>query len=255
MTAPTPLAETIARAAKAGPCMSKHIVGVNVEDRDTLLACARRCEAIDSASHDKPVPWMLATGGMAYYASDIVPYFDAASERDALAKRLQLLDRVDALAKRVEELEDALSATVRALHEHGHKQEASTYYRYLPPLGTSNTPVPINDPTQGTPMESSYRDRQAADQEERLARAAKPSCVPADCQHYEQLPSGLWAWVEAPLWYIEDKGNTVPWIFNSNDLGGDYKHMYERSIFQATVSEPDFLAARALGARVLGWKA
>jgi hypothetical protein len=77
----------------------------------------------------------------------------------------------------------------------------------------------------------------------------RPSCIPADCQHFEQLPSGLWAWVtkDGSL-MIEDRGPTEGNWYLTPDmaLGADEG---------PDISSADFLAARALGVRVLGWKA
>jgi DNA repair exonuclease SbcCD ATPase subunit len=75
-----------------------------------------------------------------------------------------------------------------------------------------------------------------------LDKGERPSCIPADCQHYEQLPSGLWAWVEGDVVRIECRtGECTSWLLTKR-----HKNKFR-------VSEPDFLAARALGVRVLGW--
>jgi hypothetical protein len=81
----------------------------------------------------------------------------------------------------------------------------------------------------------------------------RPSLIPADCQHYIQLPSGLWAWVENYGVHIQriDYPAEAP------------EHRRQWSIYsQFTwamcdvpgLTHADFLAARALGVRALGWK-
>jgi hypothetical protein len=89
-----------------------------------------------------------------------------------------------------------------------------------------------------------------------VAASARPSCIPPDCQHYIELPSGLWAWVNMDRRFVCVEDRVVPgtsWAVLPDE---NYVYAVRRlgARFRDAVSEPDFLAARALGVRVLGWK-
>lgn len=269
VTTPTPLAETIARvAARLERALTAErafrLVDVEDDDLTALLACARRCEAIDRAdglvaeirSHRKQFGWANTAVVFSERWAEVV---DAAAERDALAKRVgeledeerrneeklakwaeeyatvtaeadrlraenERLATLTAAQERVRELEAALSSTVRALHEHGHKQEASTFYRYLPPLGTSKQPDPITDPAQGagTVKAELLRPSGYSDALDRF-HTNRPEIYPRLALRLERrtnrhaAPDGLpWGWYEVfPL------GITVGyWGPNKDDLAG-----------------------------------
>jgi len=109
---------------------------------------------------------------------------------------------------------------------------------------------PITDPTQGTPWDFGG----SPDLQDDIDRVeSRPACIPADCQHFEQLPSGLWAWAKDDTVYIEDRNMPdEPWFIQSHWPTRDDAFLGVPRAKRA-ISEPDFLAARALGVRVLGW--
>jgi hypothetical protein len=169
-----------------------------------------------------------------------------ADNRMLLAKVDDATERAEDAQDRVRELEDTLAIVrhnearltevsmcrSRLLAEHGIKEP-------LYPV-TGNQPGNEEDAVTLRKMAASIRDMN------------RPACIPADCQHYIQLPSGLWAWVENYGVHIQriDYPAEAP------------EHRRQWSIYsQFTwamcdvpgITHADFLAARALGVRVLGW--
>jgi len=156
-----------------------------------------------------------------------------------------VLRRLTAAQDRVRELEEALKTAQSELDE------------WRPDTVNDG---PITDPTQGVgaipsgatcPNCCTMNEYTVPAPQCPTCATKKPSCIPADCQHFEQLPSGLWAWVDkshdgSAVVCVDDRGCPVPW------------YLYESGATDAYVSTKvpevaDFLAARELGVRVLGW--
>jgi hypothetical protein len=334
MTTPTPLAETIARADRAlnAACLIEDVDRIRVQRRDlfALLACARRCEAMDGVGgttwRDLLHSWGVAPTGRIHL--EVQALLDAASERDALAKRVRELEELlgveesgltraellaeadrlraenERLAKgaevlaagirnreqeylaacaeldertadltaaqdRVRELEDSLFAAehigdpdgaiqtlARLVHLHGNEAES----RAIDALRHVSKEAirlrgPITDPTQGVDyvvggIASTEGNPAYHQPAEAIAFKVKPSCIPPDCQHFEQLPSGLWAWIwtdPREQWVEIERLGKEALVIEESDLT-----RLDAGVLEY-VSEPDFLAARALGVRVLGW--
>jgi hypothetical protein len=158
------LAETIAAVDKVlsfvETCGDDVTAPIKVPYVRLLLACARRCEAMDNAGgttwRDLLNSWGVAPTGRIHL--EVQALLDAAAERDALAKRVgeleellgveesgltraELLAEADRLMAELDEAESELLATTasakgleKALHRFQHGQETEGDYACAPSL-------------------------------------------------------------------------------------------------------------------------
>jgi hypothetical protein len=122
--------------------------------------------------------------------------------------------------------------------------------------------APITTPTQGVGTLAQQTEGAFIREQLRTGRKPngepldppRPSCIPADCQHYIELPGGLWAWVEGEEVFVRYDSVNDFTIASGSCTFEVFRMGFAPYPGIERVTEPDFLAARALGVRVLGWK-